>query len=59
MDDRRQTFTHIKHVRRLVNSSILRMPRVMAVATGYKKVQGKRTDLPPVVVPLLEIGCRC
>lgn len=38
------TFAQIKQMRRLVDSSILRMPGVMAVATGYKQVGGKRTD---------------
>jgi len=38
------TFGEIKQVRRLVDSSILRMPGVMAVATGFKTVKGKRTD---------------
>lgn len=43
-------FQEIKQLRRMVDSSILRMPGVMAVATGYKKVEGKRTDELSVIV---------
>lgn len=44
------TFSEIKQVRRLVDSSILRMPGVMAIATGYKRTEGKRTDELSVIV---------
>ena len=44
------TYNDIKFVRRLVDSSILRMPGVMGVATGYKKVKGKRTEELAVIV---------
>jgi hypothetical protein len=43
-------FGEIKQLRRMVDSSILRMPGVMAVATGYKRVGGKRTDELSVIV---------
>lgn len=46
----KETFMAIKHVRRLVDSSILRMPGIMAVATGLKKVKGKRTKDLSVIV---------
>ena len=40
----------IRQLRRMVDSSILRMPGVMAVATGYKKVNGKKTKELSVIV---------
>lgn len=43
-------FDEIRQLRRMVDSSILRMPGVMAVATGYKKVNGKKTKELSVVV---------
>lgn len=50
MADFKETFTAIKHARRLVDSSILRMPGIMAVATGFKKVKGKRTKDLSVII---------
>ncbi len=43
-------FNEIKQLRRMVDSSILRMPGIMAVATGYKKVNDKKTDELSVIV---------
>ena len=44
------TFEEIKQLRRQVDSSILRMPGVMGVATGFKKVGGKRTKELAVII---------
>lgn len=44
------TFGEIKYVRRQLDSSILRMPGTMAVATGYKKVKGKKTDELAIII---------
>jgi hypothetical protein len=43
-------FTEIKQLRRMLDSSILRMPGIMAVATGYKKVKNKKTDELSVII---------
>ncbi len=43
-------FDEIRQLRRMVDSSILRMPGVMAVATGYKTAGGKRTDELSIIV---------
>lgn len=44
------TIEEIRGARKLVDSSILRMPGVQAVATGYKKADGKRTDELAIIV---------
>lgn len=49
-EQRMTTIKKIKQVRRLVDSSILRMPGVMGVATGYKQVKGERTDELAVII---------
>ncbi len=43
-------FGEIKLLRKQVDSSILRMPGIMGVATGYKQAGGKRTDELAVIV---------
>jgi hypothetical protein len=43
-------FEEIKSVRKMVDSAILRIPGVQAVATGYKKVNGKRTDNLSIII---------